>query len=296
MPIISIIVPVYNTEQYLHRCIDSILAQTYTDFELLLIDDGSTDLSGAICDEYAAKDSRVRVFHKENGGASTARNKGIKESRGEWIIFLDSDDYFLPKALDILIGAANKYCVPISHANFYTEDVERKVVCNRWKNGIVSNNFRAWYFHSICLCAGTTLYKRSIMNNSLYNEEFSRYEDLEAIFKLLRQHKLAYTNECVMVYDIKERGLSAKCKDWNKDYIFHMDFKNKSFWEKMELGTKLNEGYGLYHECSEELDKRYKGYKIYAWLDCKIRRFKRWKDHIYQFYNKVLRHENIPNV
>lgn len=74
MPKISVIVPVYNTEKYLHRCIDSILAQTYTDFELLLIDDGSKDNSGAICDEYAAKDSRVRVFHKENGGVSSARN------------------------------------------------------------------------------------------------------------------------------------------------------------------------------------------------------------------------------
>ena len=75
-PVVSIIVPVYNTEKFLHRCIDSILAQSYTDFELLLIDDGSKDSSGSICDEYAAKDIRVRVFHKENGGVSSARNLG----------------------------------------------------------------------------------------------------------------------------------------------------------------------------------------------------------------------------
>ena len=93
MPQISIIVPVYNTEKYLHRCVDSILAQTYTDFELLLIDDGSTDSSGAICDEYAMKDSRVRVFHKENGGASSARNLGLDNAEGEWITFVDSDDW-----------------------------------------------------------------------------------------------------------------------------------------------------------------------------------------------------------
>lgn len=85
MPKISVIVPVYNTEKYLHRCVDSILAQTFTDFELLLIDDGSTDSSGAICDEYAQKDSRVRVFHKENGGASSARNLGLDNATGEWI-------------------------------------------------------------------------------------------------------------------------------------------------------------------------------------------------------------------
>ena len=92
-PKISVIVPVYNVERYLPRCIDSILAQTFTDFELLLIDDGSKDTSGEICDEYASKDSRVRVFHKENGGVSSARNLGLDNARGEWIAFCDSDDW-----------------------------------------------------------------------------------------------------------------------------------------------------------------------------------------------------------
>ena len=96
-PKISVIVPVYNVEQYLHRCIDSILAQTFTDFELLLIDDGSKDRSGEICDEYAGKDERVRVFHKENGGVSSARNLGIDNAKGEWISFVDGDDVINPK-------------------------------------------------------------------------------------------------------------------------------------------------------------------------------------------------------
>lgn len=90
---ISVIIPVYNTEKYLRRCIDSVLAQTYQDFELLLIDDGSKDSSGAICDEYAEKDSRVRVFHKENGRVSSARNVGLDNARGEWVTFVDSDDW-----------------------------------------------------------------------------------------------------------------------------------------------------------------------------------------------------------
>ena len=92
-PKISVIVPVYNTEKYLHHCIDSILSQTFIDFELLLIDDGSKDSSGTICDEYAAKDNRVRVFHKENGGTSSARNMGLDNARGEYITFVDSDDW-----------------------------------------------------------------------------------------------------------------------------------------------------------------------------------------------------------
>ena len=90
---ISIIVPIYKAEQYIYRCVDSILAQSYTDFELLLINDGSPDGCGAICDAYAAKDSRVRVFHKENGGVSSARNLGLDNAQGEWVTFIDSDDY-----------------------------------------------------------------------------------------------------------------------------------------------------------------------------------------------------------
>ena len=93
IPKISVIVPVYNVEKYLPRCIDSILAQTFTDFELLLIDDGSKDRSGEICDEYAKKDGRIRVFHKENGGVSSARNLGLDNAKGDWICFCDSDDW-----------------------------------------------------------------------------------------------------------------------------------------------------------------------------------------------------------
>lgn len=104
MPKISVIVPVYNTEKYLNRCIDSILAQTFTDFELLLIDDGSKDSSGTICDEYAAKDARVRVFHKENGGVSSARNLGLDNAKGEWIAFVDSDDWVKDRYLSAFIS------------------------------------------------------------------------------------------------------------------------------------------------------------------------------------------------
>lgn len=100
MTTISVIVPVYNAEKYLPHCIDSILAQTFTDFEVLLIDDGSTDNSGKICDEYAVKDSRIRVFHKKNGGVSSARNLGIKEAHGDWITFIDSDDWIYPNLLN----------------------------------------------------------------------------------------------------------------------------------------------------------------------------------------------------
>ncbi len=92
-PVFSIIVPVYNVEQYLSQCIDSILQQSFPYFELLLINDGSSDNSGVICDEYALKDNRIRVFHKQNGGVSAARNLGIENAKGQWVLFIDSDDW-----------------------------------------------------------------------------------------------------------------------------------------------------------------------------------------------------------
>ena len=92
-PQISVIIPVYNIETYLPRCLNSILSQTFSDFEVLLIDDGSTDKSGIVCDEYALKDKRIRVLHKENGGVSSARNMGLDNAKGKWISFIDGDDY-----------------------------------------------------------------------------------------------------------------------------------------------------------------------------------------------------------
>ena len=94
--ILSVIIPVYNVEKYLRKCVDSVLAQDIADMEVILIDDGSPDNSGAICDEYAEKDTRVKVIHKENGGAATARNVGLDIARGKYITFVDSDDYLLP--------------------------------------------------------------------------------------------------------------------------------------------------------------------------------------------------------
>lgn len=102
--LISVIVPVYNVEKYLRCCLDSILAQTYTNWECILVDDGSTDASGKICDEYAANDNRINVIHKENGGVSSARNLGIEKAKGEWIFFMDSDDEIKKEAINTMFG------------------------------------------------------------------------------------------------------------------------------------------------------------------------------------------------
>ena len=109
VPKVSVIVPVYNSEKYLPETIDSILNQKFADFELILIDDGSKDSSGVICDSYAAKDSRVRVIHKENGGICSARNAGLKIARGEYLAFCDNDDKYLPNLLEDNYELAKEY-------------------------------------------------------------------------------------------------------------------------------------------------------------------------------------------
>lgn len=118
MPEISVIVPVYKVEPYLRRCVDSILSQTFTDFEVILVDDGSPDDCPAICDEYAGKDERVRVIHQENGGLSAARNAGLDwvfaNSDSRWISFVDSDDCVHPKFLEYLHRAGVENNVQIS--------------------------------------------------------------------------------------------------------------------------------------------------------------------------------------
>lgn len=124
-PRISIIVPVYRAEKYLCKCIDSILAQTFRDFELLLIDDGSPDESGKICDRYAQKDSRVHVFHKSNGGVSSARQYGINEAKGEYTIHADPDDWVEPEMLEQLIKKAEEENADVVICDFYVDRGER---------------------------------------------------------------------------------------------------------------------------------------------------------------------------
>lgn len=118
-PLLSVIIPVYNVEQYLSRCVDSILAQTYQKLEVILVDDGAQDASGHICDEYAAKDSRVRVIHKKNGGLSSARNAGIDAAKGEYLAFVDSDDWIEPDAYEHMLSLMENYDAKLVCAGRY---------------------------------------------------------------------------------------------------------------------------------------------------------------------------------
>ena len=121
-PLISIVVPVYKVEKYIRRCIDSLLAQTWKNIEIILVDDGSPDSCGQICEEYAAVYDKIRVLHKENGGLSDARNAGIAVAQGEYIGFVDSDDYIMPDMFEKLAKAAMEQHVKLSMCSFFCID------------------------------------------------------------------------------------------------------------------------------------------------------------------------------
>lgn len=204
---ISIIVPVYKAESYIHRCINSILAQSYTDFELLLIDDGSPDNCGAICDEYAVRDSRVRVFHKENGGVSSARNLGLKQARGEWITFIDADDFvhldFLSSLYahddaDLIVGSfetvgtEEKWCGFLDDCFYNRTLFEKKVI----DLSLSINFYTPW----------AKLFRANIIeiNNLSFDEEMSSAEDWLFVLNYLIYTQSLRT--CSYPYYYYERG------------------------------------------------------------------------------------------
>lgn len=127
-PLISVIIPVYNVEKYLHRCLDSVIAQTYRNLEIICIDDGSVDESGKICDQYAVRDARIKVIHQENQGVSAARNRGLDAAEGEYIAFVDSDDYILEDMVERLYTELTRFNAMYVACGFNTVDPNGKIL------------------------------------------------------------------------------------------------------------------------------------------------------------------------
>jgi glycosyltransferase involved in cell wall biosynthesis len=213
-PKISVIVPVYNTEQYLHKCIESILSQSFTDFEVLLINDGSTDKSGELCDEYANKDTRIRVFHKENRGVSSARNTGLDNAKGEFSIHIDSDDwieeYMLEKLYKHIINnnSAMVICdyyyhfpnsqLPLLHIQQPTSLLSEDIICDILRENLHGSNCNKLVKHF--------LYKE---HNISFPENINYFEDMFVTIKLLLNiQKISYLPEALYHYRYNGKSIS----------------------------------------------------------------------------------------
>ena len=210
---VSIIIPVYNTEQYLPRCIDSILGQSFTDFELLLIDDGSTDGSAKICDAYAEKDSRIRVLHKENGGVSSARNLGLNEAKGEWVVFVDSDDWISDNCIKLLTE-------PLRNKEFDIVVGDYRIIGEFPYNLELSLPEGAYHetgiTHTFCnggiyIMSWNKLYRKEfLLKNQLAFEEGKVHEDEILAFEISCLEKSFYVVKSVTYYyRIRENSIAT---------------------------------------------------------------------------------------
>lgn len=234
-PLISVIVPVYNVEAYLRQCIDSVLCQTYEKLEILLVDDGSKDSGGAICDEYAGKDSRVRVIHKENGGLSSARNAGIAAAQGEYLAFLDSDDWVEPDAYGSMLEAALTMDCRLVCAGRYVysekKQQRREELCPEKTQVLSAEDMlgKLFTWEGCDSAAWDKLYHRSLFETGIRYPEGMHYEDIPTTYLLVeRAEKVAMLAK--RVYNYRHRIGSITMAPFT-ERTFHMEQHTKVVYD-----------------------------------------------------------------
>ena len=246
---VSIIVPVYQVETYLRQCIDSILAQTFTDFELILVDDGSKDKSGEICEEYAGKDGRVRVIHKENGGLSDARNAGLEQAAGKYFMFVDSDDYIAPTMIERLYNSIQSESADIAACNFcYVFDKKEKKDFSTAMEAEVLQGSEIFYYrkndrsYGFWTVAWNKLYKSETFRNVRFR--FGKYHEDEFwandIYQL--EIRVATIPECLYYYRQRDNSIMGK----------------ESIARNLDILEALRERIYIYLEKQEYTDQAYK--------------------------------------
>ncbi|MEH7225929.1 glycosyltransferase [Bacillus sp. JJ1566] len=211
---ISIIVPIYNLEKYIHKCVSSILSQSFTNFELILVNDGSTDQSGKICDEYAEKDNRVKVIHKENGGIASSRNAGLEVAVGKYIGFVDNDDYINKFMYEILYKHAMEHSSDIVVCDYINIDEGQKV-----DTELLEQNYNTQHFSNLgalhfiyedmekdtFIYPWNKLYKRSLFSNIKY-ELGNIYDDESVAHELLYKCNSVTYIQNGLYYYVKRKG------------------------------------------------------------------------------------------
>lgn len=278
MSLVSVVVPIYNCEKDIEKSVKSILAQSYQNLQVILVDDGSTDASGMLCDRLAAVDKRVLVLHKSNGGVSSARNAGMEKCLGEYVLFVDSDDYLYPEAVQILVSTAQENAAEMVIFGFCYNNVTNKTRCDNLPGsdyiGAASD-----FVESIC----PELVRREFFNppwnklirreliekNGLrFNERISICEDMAFSMQLLMHvEKLAVVNKVLYDYCIKESG----------SLVFKY---NENFIEAVKYYLSCS------RECVEKYENSMGVWKVVQRICC---------NRVYMHFLKLCSRQNVDN-
>lgn len=256
--LVSIIVPIYKVEDFLHRCVDSILNQTYKNLEIILVNDGSPDRCGSICEEYARLDNRVKVIHKENGGLSDARNAGIEIAKGQYLSFIDSDDWIHEEYIEILFELLRKSNSEISICNFFMTSTENfqvdnlKIETYRYSNIEALEQMYGNEFYVQMVTAWGKLYKRELFEGisfpigRIHEDEFTTYK------LLYKANKIVLTTAKLLYYWQREDSIMGdRCNIKNK--LDQID----ALKERVEFFTQL----GLEDLCNRTIRRLFFSYR-----------------------------------
>ena len=288
---VSIVVPVYNVEEYLQYSVGSLKQQTYSNIEIILVDDGSTDRSGEICDQYAQEDDRIRVFHVQNGGISYARNNGVRAATADWIMFLDSDDYYDRGTVEYLMGLKDQYNVDLVATSVievrnhedkdFSGDINEKSPRKLDRHTALKEMF---YGRHVGTHSGGKLYKKEILLQYPYPEGMI-YEDLAVAYEHIaackeiavgNQHLYKYYRRAGSTVNSKysDRLLNFyKAMDWNRAYV-ERDYPNDQEMKKAVNTRYVFNGLHVVHallgsQMYDQVKKIRKEYRRY-WKDILI--------------------------
>lgn len=221
MPKVSVVVPVYNAEKYLQECVSSILSQTLSDLELILVDDGSTDSSPALCDQYAAKDARVKVIHQANAGVSVARNCGLKIAAGEFVAFVDSDDFVDKNMYSMMVATAESENAPlVVCSGFYYSNMHKNRISPERNTKIQSKSSAEFVGNWLWTSNETTvlftvvwnkIYRRDFFAEELHFEDLRIHEDEEFSTRLyLKDFRIAFVDEAFYYYRANQQSITYR--------------------------------------------------------------------------------------
>lgn len=240
--LVSIIIPIYNTESFLERCVQSVMQQTYEYLDILLIDDGSTDQSGSLCDKFAEHDTRIHVFHKKNGGLSDARNYGLEKAVGSYIFFLDSDDWIEPESIQVMVESAEQRGADIVSSGYRVVDQNGTITKKVFQPfGIYSAEeamgvyLKGRAIHSIA-CA--KLYKKELFRNVRFPVGFI-HEDEFTTYKLIYASKKICTIE-ELLYNYFQRSDSITHARFDMKRLVRIDAARELYYETLKYDSEEN--------------------------------------------------------